>query len=185
MKSRFHLATGVAFLMLGTTAALAQTMDYEFYVTGEGADRMVVSRSGGEPMPILQPDAGMKAGERPANCPDGQFYMAGDDMVASCDDDRRFTMTDPGDATTDTGQPLGDGAMILTPEEDGGAKSDGSATIDSGGSGQSNAGASTGTSTGNTGANTGNAGGTTGGVTGGATDAAGGATGGATGGVNQ
>jgi hypothetical protein len=101
-----------AALMATTSIAVAQTSEenYEFYITGSGDSRMVVSRSG-EETPLLQGENGV----RPSDCPAGSFYETADG-VAACDDDMAFSLTEPSaDMTRDDGQPFEEGAMILSP----------------------------------------------------------------------
>lgn len=138
MKTSIKFATGAALLMLGATGAVAQNAEYDFYVVGQGENRMVMSRSGGEPMPILAPDADKNPGDRPADCPNSRFYMSSDDSVAACDDDSIFGMTKPAEGMMmEDGKPFDREAMILMPMESGTSKM--------------GAGGTTGTTTGTTG----------------------------------
>jgi hypothetical protein len=122
MKRTLSLATAVAALAL-TASAYAQNATYDYYVTGSGDSRMVMSRGGGGPgMPILRGENGA----RPANCAAGQFYEAGDGTLAACDDDAMFSVMAPGTGQTmDNGQPFTEGAMILQPRESGQSKGSG------------------------------------------------------------
>ena len=57
-------------------------------------------------------------GAKPTDCPAGSFYTtdASQQMVMKCDDDAKFTLSDPESGATMTdGQPYPAGSKILTP----------------------------------------------------------------------
>ena len=119
MKTSSKFLTGAALLLFGATGAVAQNADYEYYVTGEGQNRMVMSAAGGEGVPLLPSENGLRPGE----CPEGGFYARGDNSIASCKDDAIFNTEPATGMTMQDGQPFAENAMILRPMESGTSKS--------------------------------------------------------------
>ncbi len=118
MKTSIKFATGAALLLLGATGAVAQNAEYEYYVTGQGDNRMVMSRAGGEGVRLLPSENGVRPGE----CPTGGFYAQGEESIASCDDDTAFNTEPATGMTMADGQPFAEDALILRPMESGSAK---------------------------------------------------------------
>ena len=145
MRTSIKIATGAALLMLGATAASAQNAEYDFYITGQGENRMVMSRAGGEGTAILRGEAGA----RPADCPDGNFYETADGGVAACGDDAMFEMAEPESSMKmESGEPFEQGTMILRPRESGSSKQGESGATGGDPSGGASGGASGGTAPG-------------------------------------
>lgn len=108
-------------LLAATSLAVAQTAttseNYDWYMTGSGDQRMIHSRSSGESTQLLLGENGV----RPADCPEGSFFEAADGSIVACEDETAmFDLTEPGpDMTMDDGQPFQEGAMLMTPAEQG------------------------------------------------------------------
>jgi hypothetical protein len=163
MRNLFTTVAAAA-MMLGATAANAQNATTEYYVTGEGADMRVMGGDNTEGVVVL----GDETYAVPADCPEGSFYRSGENMLTACGEGgASFEIAEPAaGATLRSGDAFPEGAMVMTPRDDGDNAQDAS-----GGTNTGSGGATTGSGSGstNTGTATGTTGGTSGGTTGGTT----------------
>ena len=118
MKNSIRFATGAALLLHGATGAAAQSAEYEYYIVGEGENRMVMNRAGGDGTAVLRGENGA----RPADCSEGRFYET-TDGIAACGDDAVFDMAEPESSMKmESGESFATGSMILRPRESGSSK---------------------------------------------------------------
>jgi hypothetical protein len=115
---------GAALLALGSASSAQEDVEWQYFVTGSGADRMVMSRSGGEGAALLIGENGA----RPGDCPAGSFYEGANGVIHACDDDAQtFGLVEPESGMMmDSGQPFEQGAMLLRPQDPTGSGADSS-----------------------------------------------------------
>lgn len=124
MKKFLAVTAAAVALMASAPLALAQ-MQQEgnwYVIDGSGGSKLVVGEANPEGSPLLMGENGAK----PSDCATGSFYDAGNNMIASCDDDTAmFDMRAPdaGETMTNT-EPYPENAMLLVPHETGDSKSD-------------------------------------------------------------
>jgi hypothetical protein len=133
MKAKLLSAAAIAALALGDIA-YAQSVDYDYYVTGSGDKRLVVARGGGEGVEVLPSENGV----RPQDCVAGGFYSGANNTIVSCDDDMAFNLIEPPEGFVfDNPPPAGQTAFLMQPQESGDVK-DGGAPAATGSINQNN-----------------------------------------------
>jgi hypothetical protein len=106
---------GAVLLALGSVSSAQEDVEWQYYVTGSGQDRMVMSRTGGEGTALLIGENGA----RPADCPAGSFFEGANGVIFACDDETQtFGLVEPESGMMlDSGQPFEENAMLLRPQD--------------------------------------------------------------------
>ena len=158
-------ATAAAAMMFGASAAYAQNATTQFYVTGEGDEMRVMGRNNTQGAVVV----GDETYAMPADCPDGAYWRSGPNMLTACGEGgSSFNVAVPeAGAAMASGERVPEGAMILTPRDNGDTRQDTTnqgASVDTNSGGPNNSGAS-GSSSNNSGS-TGTTGSSAGGASG-------------------
>jgi len=109
MKTIVLTAVGVLALVSGASAQEDETV----WLSTQGGKQMIVAGPNTDGSELI-----IGTGAKPAYCPTGHYYTTDSlqQMVMKCDDDTRFSLSDPqSGATMRDGQPYPSGSKILTP----------------------------------------------------------------------
>jgi len=106
------LAAAAAGVLALVSAAVAQD-DEKVWLSTQDGKQMIMGGANTEGSELI-----VGTGAKPADCPAGHYYTtdSSQQMVMKCDDDARFSLTDPeSGAMMSDGKPYPTGSKILTP----------------------------------------------------------------------
>ena len=108
------MLAAVAVGALACVSGASAQDDEKVWLSTQGGKQMIMG--GGAPAEGNELIVG--TGAKPADCPAGHYYTtdASQQRVLKCDDDSKFSLTDPeSGATMGSGEPSPTGSKILTP----------------------------------------------------------------------
>jgi hypothetical protein len=104
----------VAVGALACVSAASAQDDEKVWLSTQSGKQMIMGGGG----PAEGTELIVGTGVKPADCPPGHYYTtdSSQQMVVKCDDDARFSLTNPeAGATMGSGEPYPTGSKILTP----------------------------------------------------------------------
>lgn len=112
-KALSFTVAAAALIAAGSIAGAQSDTDYDFYVSGNGDERVVTSRTSGQSTPLLMGENNA----RPADCPPGHFYIIHEETIVACDDAAvTFGLVPPpADLAMDDGRPFDQDTALMQP----------------------------------------------------------------------